>query len=57
MHSEPGKGAAVKLGMLSAQGDYLIITDTDLAVPIEEVDKFLPPALPAQRLRNCHRQP
>ncbi len=48
MHSGPGKGAAVKKGMLSAQGDYLIITDTDLAVPIEEVDKFLPPALPAQ---------
>ncbi len=47
MHSDPGKGAAVKLGMLSAQGDYLIITDTDLAVPIEEVDKFLPPAQPS----------
>jgi dolichyl-phosphate beta-glucosyltransferase len=48
MHSAPGKGAAVKQGVLSARGDYLIITDTDLAVPIEEVDKFLPPALPAQ---------
>jgi dolichyl-phosphate beta-glucosyltransferase len=48
MHSGPGKGAAVKKGMLSAQGDYLIITDTDLAVPIDEVDKFLPPALSEQ---------
>lgn len=48
MHSEPGKGAAVKEGMLSAQGDYLVISDTDLAVPIEEVNNFLPPALDPQ---------
>lgn len=48
LHSEPGKGAAVKKGMLAARGDYLVISDTDLAVPIEEVDKFLPPATPAQ---------
>ncbi len=45
LNSEPGKGAAVKLGMLSGRGDYLVICDTDLAVPIEEVTKFLPPAL------------
>jgi len=45
MHSEPGKGAAVKDGMLSAEGHYLVISDTDLAVPIEEVNNFLPPAL------------
>lgn len=47
LHSQPGKGAAVKLGMLRGQGDYLVICDTDLAVPIAEVSKFLPPALPA----------
>ena len=48
LHSGPGKGAAVKKGMLAGQGEYLVICDTDLAVPIEEVAKFLPPALPAQ---------
>lgn len=48
LQSTPGKGAAVKTGMLAAQGDYLVISDTDLAVPIEEVNKFLPPALKAQ---------
>lgn len=48
MQSAPGKGAAVKMGMLAAKGDFRVISDTDLAVPIEEVDKFLPPALPSQ---------
>lgn len=43
--SRRGKGAAVKTGMLSAQGDYLLICDADLAVPIEEIGKFLPPRL------------
>jgi len=38
-----GKGAAVRTGVLSGQGDYLLISDADLAVPIEEVNKFLPP--------------
>ena len=45
LHSSPGKGAAVKHGMLAAHGDYLFICDADLAMPIEEIAKFLPPAL------------
>ena len=40
-----GKGAAVRAGMLAGQGDYLFICDADLAVPVEEVVKFLPPRL------------
>jgi dolichyl-phosphate beta-glucosyltransferase len=40
-----GKGHAVKLGMLQARGDYLFLCDADLSMPIEEVDRFLPPAL------------
>lgn len=43
LHSSPGKGAAVKLGMLAAQGEYRFICDADLAMPIEEINKFLPP--------------
>ncbi len=43
LHSSPGKGAAVKLGMLAAQGEYRFICDADLAMPIEEISKFLPP--------------
>jgi len=40
-----GKGLAVKRGMLAARGEYLFICDSDLSMPIEEVSKFLPPAL------------
>ena len=45
LHSPKGKGAAVRKGMLAGQGEYLYMCDTDLAVPIEEVAKFLPPQL------------
>ncbi len=44
-HSTPGKGAAVRHGMLMGQGKYLFICDADLAMPIEEIAKFLPPTL------------
>jgi dolichyl-phosphate beta-glucosyltransferase len=40
-----GKGHAVRAGMLQAKGEYLFLCDSDLSMPIEEVGKFLPPAL------------
>ena len=40
-----GKGAAVRTGMMAANGEYLFIADADLSMPIEEVSKFLPPNL------------
>jgi dolichyl-phosphate beta-glucosyltransferase len=40
-----GKGAAVKTGVVQARGQYLVISDTDLSVPIDELVKFLPPIL------------
>lgn len=39
-----GKGLAVKRGMLEAHGEYRFICDTDLSMPIEEVNRFIPPA-------------
>jgi dolichyl-phosphate beta-glucosyltransferase len=36
-----GKGAAVRAGMLSAQGDYKIFSDADLSIPIYEIEKLL----------------
>lgn len=42
---EPGKGAAVRCGMLKAQGDFLFMCDADLSMPINELKKFLPPQL------------
>jgi len=40
-----GKGLAVVQGMLAASGEYRFICDVDLSMPIEEVNKFLPPLL------------
>jgi dolichyl-phosphate beta-glucosyltransferase len=39
-----GKGLAVRRGMLEARGEYRFICDADLSMPIEEVNKFLPPS-------------
>lgn len=36
-----GKGAAIKTGMLAADRDWVLFTDSDLSTPIEELDKFL----------------
>ncbi|MDE2179284.1 MAG: glycosyltransferase family 2 protein [candidate division NC10 bacterium] len=36
-----GKGAAVKLGVLSAHGGEIAFCDADLSVPIEELDQLL----------------
>lgn len=37
-----GKGAAVRMGMLAARGNYAFICDADLAMPIEELPRFYP---------------
>lgn len=44
-----GKGHAVKAGMLQARGEYAFLCDADLAMPITELPKFLPPQ------RNGHQ--
>ncbi len=51
-----GKGAAVKTGVAQAEGRYLVICDTDLSVPIEELPKFLPPALDGYDLAIASRE-
>jgi dolichyl-phosphate beta-glucosyltransferase len=57
-----GKGHAVRAGMLKAIGDYLFLCDSDLSMPIEEVTKFVPPALDgydvaiaSREIRGAHR--
>ena len=45
LHSAKGKGAAVREGMMNGHGEYLFICDSDLSMPIVEVEKFLPPQL------------
>jgi glycosyltransferase involved in cell wall biosynthesis len=41
-----GKGLAVRRGMLEAQGEYRFICDADLSMPIDQVNRFLPPSIP-----------
>lgn len=43
--SARGKGLAVRRGMLEARGEYRFICDADLSMPIEQVNRFLPPLL------------
>jgi dolichyl-phosphate beta-glucosyltransferase len=46
LHEERrGKGNAVQRGILEAHGEYRFICDADLSMPIEELEKFLPPTL------------
>ncbi|MBF8266810.1 MAG: hypothetical protein HW388_318 [Dehalococcoidia bacterium] len=40
-----GKGWAVKSGMLEARGQYRFLADADLSMPIEHLERFLPPHL------------
>ena len=41
----PGKGGAVKRGMLAASGTYRFMSDADLSMPVTEIPRFLPPRL------------
>ena len=51
-----GKGAAVRRGVLAGRGEYLFFGDADLAMPIEEVSKFVPPALPGYDIAIASRE-
>ncbi len=52
----PGKGWAVRQGMLAARGEFRFICDADLSMPIEEVTRFLPPALPDTPIAIASRE-
>ncbi len=40
----PGKGRAVRRGVMEAHGGYRFIADADFSMPVEEINRFLPPA-------------
>jgi glycosyltransferase involved in cell wall biosynthesis len=40
-----GKGLAVRRGILQAHGEYRFMCDADLSMPVEEINRFLPPAI------------
>lgn len=46
IHEErPGKGLAVKQGMLAASGDFRFFCDVDFSMPVDQIPRFLPPQL------------
>lgn len=51
-----GKGLAVRYGMLQATGAYRFICDADLSMPIKEVNRFIPPALPEMDVAIASRE-
>lgn len=53
---QPGKGAAVRCGMLQSRGDYAFMCDADLSMPIAEVNRFLPPILEGYDLAIASRE-
>jgi glycosyltransferase involved in cell wall biosynthesis len=57
LHEElPGKGNAVRRGMLAAKGQYRFMCDADLSMPIEELDRFLPPAISSPEIVIASRE-
>lgn len=52
----PGKGRAVKKGMLAASGKYRFVCDVDLSMPVEGIDSFLPPALEGYDIAIASRE-
>lgn len=51
-----GKGLALRLGMLAAEGMYRFICDADLSMAIEDVNRFLPPALEGYDIAIASRE-
>jgi dolichyl-phosphate beta-glucosyltransferase len=54
--SASGKGLAVRRGMLEAQGDYRIFCDIDFSMPVEEINRFIPPSLPQMDVAIASRE-
>jgi glycosyltransferase involved in cell wall biosynthesis len=51
-----GKGLAVRRGMIEAVGAYRIFCDVDFSMPVEEITRFIPPALPTMDVAIASRE-
>ena len=51
-----GKGLAVRRGMLEAHGDYRMFCDVDFSMPVAEINRFIPPALPDMDIAIASRE-
>lgn len=51
-----GKGQAVRKGMLEASGEFRFICDADLSMPLDEINRFLPPVLSGYDIAIASRE-
>ncbi len=51
-----GKGLAVQRGMLEAMGEYRFMCDSDFSMPVEEINRFIPPALDGYQVAIASRE-
>jgi len=56
IQSQRGKGAAVRAGMLAAKGEYRFMCDADLSMPVDDILKFIPPALQNMEIAIASRE-
>lgn len=53
---QPGKGLAVRTGILAAKGEYRIFCDVDFSMPVTEINRFIPPQLPDCQVAIASRE-
>ncbi len=51
-----GKGRAVRQGMLAAQGEFRFMCDVDFSMPVDEINRFIPPALKGYDIAIASRE-
>jgi len=51
-----GKGRAVRMGMLEARGEYRFMCDADFSMPVEQINRFLPPVLDGYDIAIASRE-
>lgn len=57
IHEEQrGKGRAVRVGMLAGRGQYRMFCDVDFSMPVKEISRFIPPALPDCQVAIASRE-
>lgn len=53
---QPGKGLAVRRGMLTARGEYRFMCDVDFSMPVSEINRFFPPLLEGADIAIASRE-
>ncbi len=51
-----GKGLAVREGMLAVQGEYRMMLDADLSMPVDQIPRFIPPQIEGKEVVIASRE-